>query len=102
MLALHSNSNMSLRNSRGQFVKTAGDGHDMGKSEDASLQMHSISESEQRSESEIRQIESDIEEEEEEEKESGLGQFMKKSGYDRVAGRIPCPAKTCGATRTLI
>ena len=45
---------MSLRNSRGQFVKTAGDGQDIGKSEDASLHMQSISESVQSSESEMR------------------------------------------------
>lgn len=31
-----------------------------------------------------------------------LGLNMKKSGYARIGGRIPCPSKTCVATRTLI
>lgn len=31
-----------------------------------------------------------------------LGVKMKKTGYGRVSGRIPCPAKSCIATRTLI
>lgn len=45
---------------------------------------------------------SDIDSEEVKDDKGFLGLNMKKSGYARIGGRIPCPSKTCVATRTLI